>query len=272
KPIPTIIATQDEQLHRVLKKLITPIYSMSNLVSFEPYIDKTINAFITQLDRRFVHTGGTCALDKRLQMFAFDVMGEVTFSKPELEYIPTAAYYGYQNNYIFNAPTDGYNYATIAAVLVAPLYSRHCLHFLSKHERTPPPPPLINPNWLSSPTDQAVAIAGYKRARALFESSAMKPVLIDPEYFPGPGMKTDAQILENIKKGFSTVFHASCTCKMGKAGDTSAVLDNRARVKGVKGLRVVDASSFPLLPPGHPVATVYALAEKIADDVKKGGT
>ncbi|KAL8702337.1 MAG: hypothetical protein Q9224_000039 [Gallowayella concinna] len=224
KPIPTIFATQDEQLHRVLKKPITPIYSMSNLVSFEPYVDKTINAFITQLDRRFVHTGGTCALDKWLQMFAFDVMGEVTFSKPELEYIPTAAYYGYQNNYIFNAPTD------------------------------------------------AVAIAGYKGARALFESSAMKPVLIDPEYFPGPGMKTDAQILENIKKGFSTVFHASCTCKMGKAGDTSAVLDNRARVKGVKGLRVVDASSFPLLPPGHPVAPVYALAEKIADDIKKGGT
>ncbi|KAL8810355.1 MAG: hypothetical protein Q9223_007774 [Gallowayella weberi] len=82
KPVPTIFATQDEHLHRVLKTPITPIYSMSNLVSFEPYVNKTINAFITQLDRRFVQKGATCVLDKWLQMFAFDVMGEITYSKP----------------------------------------------------------------------------------------------------------------------------------------------------------------------------------------------
>ncbi|KAL8722880.1 MAG: hypothetical protein Q9225_000713 [Loekoesia sp. 1 TL-2023] len=81
KPVPTIFATQDENLHRVLKKPITPIYSMSNLISFEPYVDNTINAFLAQLDRRFVQTGTACDLGKWLQMFAFDVMGEITFSK-----------------------------------------------------------------------------------------------------------------------------------------------------------------------------------------------
>ncbi|KAL8722886.1 MAG: hypothetical protein Q9225_000719 [Loekoesia sp. 1 TL-2023] len=140
---------------------------------------------------------------------------------PELEYIPTSAYYGYQNNYIFDAPTDGYNYATIATVLVAPL-SRGSVSISSANMRDAP---VINPNWLSSPTDQAVAVAGYKRARALFESSAMKPALIGGEYFPG-GNRTDQQILDIVKKSFSTVFHASCT---------------------------------------------YALAEKIADDIKNGG-
>ena len=54
---------------------------MSNMVSFEPYVDKTIEAFFTQLDQRFVETGKSCDLGQWLQMFAFDVMGEITFSK-----------------------------------------------------------------------------------------------------------------------------------------------------------------------------------------------
>ncbi|OCL00644.1 uncharacterized protein K441DRAFT_719812, partial [Cenococcum geophilum 1.58] len=54
---------------------------------------------------------------------------------------------------------------------------------------------------------------------------------------------------------------------MGKAGDAMAVVDSRARVFGVKGLRVVGVSVFALLPPGNPQSTIYALAEKIADDI-----
>lgn len=57
---------------------------------------------------------------------------------------------------------------------------------------------------------------------------------------------------------------------MGTANDTMAVVNSRARVFGTEGLRVVDISAFPLLPPGHPQATVYALAEKIADDIMTG--
>jgi choline dehydrogenase-like flavoprotein len=57
---------------------------------------------------------------------------------------------------------------------------------------------------------------------------------------------------------------------MGKEGDHMAVLDSKARVRGVKGLRVVDASAFPILPPGHPQSSVYMLAEKIADAIIKG--
>ena len=49
-----------------------------------------------------------------------------------------------------------------------------------------------------------------------------------------------------------TVWHAACTCKMGRTDDPDAVVDSKARVIGVTGLRVVDASSFALLPPGHP--------------------
>jgi choline dehydrogenase len=54
---------------------------------------------------------------------------------------------------------------------------------------------------------------------------------------------------------------------MGKKGDPNAVVDNRGRVFGVEGLRVVDASIFPLLPAGHPMTTIYALAELISEDI-----
>lgn len=79
--MPTIFATQDEDLHRMLKKPIAGIYTMSNLMSFEPYVDTTIAFFFTQLDKLFVQTGNVCNLGAWLQMFAFDVMGELTFSK-----------------------------------------------------------------------------------------------------------------------------------------------------------------------------------------------
>jgi len=66
------------------------------------------------------------------------------------------------------------------------------------------------------------------------------------------------------------VFHAACSCKMGPSTDPMSVLDSKARVYGVSNLRVVDSSSFPTLPPGHPMSSIYALAEKIADDIKNG--
>lgn len=65
----------------MLKKPIAGIYTMSNLMSFEPYVDTTISFFFAQLDKLFVQTGDICDLGTWLQMFAFDVMGELTFSK-----------------------------------------------------------------------------------------------------------------------------------------------------------------------------------------------
>ncbi|ERF68113.1 hypothetical protein EPUS_06924 [Endocarpon pusillum Z07020] len=81
KVMPGLFATQDEALHRTLKKPIASIYSMTNLVSFEPFVDSTIGVFFEQLDKRFVKTGAVCDWDVWLQYFAFDVVGELTFSR-----------------------------------------------------------------------------------------------------------------------------------------------------------------------------------------------
>jgi choline dehydrogenase len=185
---------------------------------------------------------------------------------PEIEYLAPSGYFGYATNFQKNNPTDGYNYATIAAGLVATL-SRGSISISSSDAADPP---IINPNWLTHPTDKAVAIAAFKRTRQIWESDAMKGAVIGEEAFPGKkNVSSDEEIWTFIQQSFSTIFHAACTCRMGKADDPNAVVDSRGRVMGVGGLRVVDASAMPLLPPGHPMATIYALAEKISEDILK---
>lgn len=170
---------------------------------------------------------------------------------PEVEYLSIGGYLG--NQEIAGAgPNDGYNYASVAVALEAPL-SRGTIDISSADIADPP---LINPNWLSNVADQEVAVAGYKRVRELFATKAMAPVLIGGEAFPGASISTDAEILTMIQQSVSTVFHASATCAMGLASDLNAVVDSSAKVIGVSGLRVVDASAFPFLPPGHPMATI----------------
>lgn len=171
---------------------------------------------------------------------------------PEIEYFSVGAYFGYQENYMTGAPTDSYQYATLAVALVAPL-SRGNISISSADTSDQP---LINPNWLTNPTDQQVAVAAYKRARQVFESPVMRQnVDIGPEYFPGANVTTDEEILNLIRQSFNTLSHPTSTCKMGKPNDPKAVVDTQGRVYGVKSLRVVDASSFPFLPPGLPMGT-----------------
>lgn len=116
--------------------------------------------------------------------------------------------------------------------------------------------PIISPNWLLDPRDQEVAVAAFKRARAVFTNNATRPIVLGDEAFPGLNVSSDAEILDLIQRSAAASYHASATCAMGRANDSKAVLDSKARVYGVKGLRVVDASAFPILPPGHPSSTI----------------
>ena len=183
---------------------------------------------------------------------------------PEVGYLPIGTYTGYPSQPSSAMLNDGFNYGTIAAALIAPL-SRGNVTITSTDTSDLP---AINPNWLSHPADVEVAIAGFKRARQIFAN--MGNITIGPEKLPGLAVQTDEEILAFIRQSASQIYHASATCAMGRAGDANAVVDSRARVFGVRGLRVVDASAFPFLPPSLPQSTVYMLAEKIADDMKYG--
>ena len=130
--------------------------------------------------------------------------------------------------------------------------------------------PVINPAWLTDPGDQEVAVAAFKRIRQAWGSAALQPVLDGPEVWPGPQVQSDGDILNAVKNSIMTLWHPASTVRMGTSAADAAV-DSRARVFGVNKLRVVDASAFPFLPPGHPQSTCYALAEKIAEDMLKNG-
>ena len=129
-------------------------------------------------------------------------------------------------------------------------------------------PPVIDPNWLSDPTDQDLAVQSFKRSRQIWSVLEQGGLTVgNVETLPGFNVTSDKDILSYIQKSFMTIYHAAGTCKMGNATDEMAVIDSRARVIGLQNLRVVDASAFPFLPPGHPQSTVYALAEKITADI-----
>jgi choline dehydrogenase-like flavoprotein len=167
-----------------------------------------------------------------------------------------AGYVGNFSNLLKTQPKDGYQYASMLGVLITPT-SRGNITLSSVDTSDPP---LINPNWLSTRSDQELAIALFKRIRAAFTSEAMKPVVIGGEYNPGLDIQSDEQVLDWIRENVMTLWHPACTCKMGVRSDDMAVVDSKAKVFGVGRLRVVDASAFPFLPPGHPQSTVCKLS------------
>ncbi|KAI1126498.1 hypothetical protein F5Y10DRAFT_293764 [Nemania abortiva] len=192
-------------------------------------------------------------------------LSKLPASWPEIEYLSLPAFFGNASD----IDTPSGNIVTLCAALVAP-QSRGSVTIASKDTADLP---IINPNWLTHPVDADVAVAAYKRVRAAMKSRSMAGALEQPlnEIYPGEkAVHTDAEILESVRENLMTVYHASVTCRMGHKDDPTAVVDTHARVIGVEGLRVVDASSFALLPPGHPQSMIYALAEKIADGIRHG--
>ena len=173
---------------------------------------------------------------------------------PELEYLSVAGYLGLQQRPTTDDPDNGSQYASMAVGLITPR-SRGNVTLVSADAAVHPS---INPNFLVDRSDVEVAVAGFKRMREFWQSDAIAPLLVSDEAFPGSEVQTDAQIEDVLRKSFQTIYHASCTCAMGLANDSMAVVDSQSRVIGVQRLRVVDASAFPFLTPGHPQSVVCA--------------
>lgn len=122
--------------------------------------------------------------------------------------------------------------------------------------------PLIHQNFLASPKDWESLRAGFRVARDLASQPSMQP-FIQAEFFPGPKCQSDDEIDEHIRKTSITVHHPAGTCRMG--ADEASVVDPTLKVRGVEGLRVVDASVMPDLVCGNINAAVIMIAEKAAD-------
>jgi hypothetical protein len=79
--LPAVFNTRDEELHKKIKSPIAPLFSLSNTLRLEPFVDRTIDVMTAQIDRRFADKDVTFDLANWLQFFAFEVMGTLTFSK-----------------------------------------------------------------------------------------------------------------------------------------------------------------------------------------------
>jgi choline dehydrogenase len=120
-------------------------------------------------------------------------------------------------------------------------------------------PPVIDPNYLASGYDLKILIDGIRRARDVFAAKAFKPYL-GAERLPGATLQSDAQLEEFIRATAETEYHPVGTCKMGSDG--LAVVDERLRLRGIEGLRVIDASIMPTLVSGNTNAPTIMIAEK----------
>lgn len=85
---------------------------------------------------------------------------------------------------------------------------------------------------------------------------------------PGPATQSDAEIDAFVRQKADSAYHPSCTCKMGSASDSMAVVDPALRVYGLQGLRVVDASVMPSMVSGNLNAPTIMIAEKAVDAIK----
>ena len=124
--------------------------------------------------------------------------------------------------------------------------------------------PEIQPNYLADEMDRQVVVGGVRLARRLMRTEPLAP-FFDHEALPGDDVRTDEEILDFVRGIGTTAFHVMGTCRMGPATDAGAVVDDRLRVHGMEGLRVVDASVMPLMTSANTNAAVLMIAEKAAD-------
>lgn len=232
----------------------TSLVTTSQLSDNATYFQNAVNEYVHSATGPLTVSAGFIAFDKftskELNQSALaELSRNLPDDWPHFEYVPSAAASAAATS--LNA-TDGTQYASLAAALVAP-FSRGEVTLASNSAFDKP---LVNPNYLSHPIDQLVAVASVKKVRSV--AQAINSTAI--EVYSGSSVSSDAEILSAFQLGASPAWHTACSARMG-TNISNAVADGHGRVFGVKGLRVVDASAFPILPPDHPDPSLYALAE-----------
>ncbi|MBA2349856.1 MAG: FAD-dependent oxidoreductase [Solirubrobacterales bacterium] len=125
--------------------------------------------------------------------------------------------------------------------------------------------PRINPNVLSDPDDLAAMVEGVKIARRIAACEPLKSATAR-EIYPGPEAVSDSEIEADVRRRVELIYHPVGTCRIGV--DDRAVVDPELRVRGTRGLRVADASVFPLIPGGNTNAPTIMVAERAADLIR----
>lgn len=159
----------------------------------------------------------------------------------------------------FGEPLDAFDAITLSVCHLNPTSRGR----ISLRSPDPADAPRIAPHYLSSEEDRRIAALALRCVRRLAAQPALAPYQ-PQELKPGPQIVDDAALAEAAGRIGTTIFHPVGTTRMGRADDPQAVLDPRLRVRGLQGLRVVDAGAMPLIPSGNTATPTLMLAEKAA--------
>ena len=154
-------------------------------------------------------------------------------------------------------PKDG---VTLNACLLRPA-SRGTVRLRSTN---PADQPVIDNNYLADPEDLRIEIAGLRYAREILQQKPLA-ARINYEVLPGKDVISTDDLAEHCRRTVKTNWHPVGTCRMGGPNDEMAVLDSDLCVRGLQGLRVIDASAMPFIPSGNTNAPVMALASRAID-------
>jgi len=165
----------------------------------------------------------------------------------------------------FGEPLHSFNAFTASVCNLNPT-SRGTVHIKSPHFEDAP---AIAPNYLSTPEDRQVAADSLRVTRKIVSQSALAKY--QPEEFkPGVQFQSDEDLTRLAGDIATTIFHPVGTTKMGKEDDPMAVVDSHLRVRGIKGLRVIDAGVMPLITSGNTNSPTLMIAEKAAEWIQAG--
>ena len=120
--------------------------------------------------------------------------------------------------------------------------------------------PRIVSNYLTHPQDIRVLVEGLKMLREIYRQPAFRDLVTDDEYLPGKQLTSDAELEQFARNKGGTIFHPAGTCAMGTGLD--AVVDPELKVRGIAGLRVIDASVMPFMVSANTNAAAVMIGEK----------
>ena len=169
---------------------------------------------------------------------------------------------------IYCVPSTGYVAETVRGAGASDGLTLHCvllrprsLGWVRLRSAAPDDPPLISPNYLEHPWDAAQLRAGLRTARAILRSPPLRDI-VRAEIAPGAAAESDAALDAYLRRAVRTDYHPVGTCRMGHDADPAAVLTPDLCVRGIAGLRVIDASAMPRIVSANTNAPTMALADR----------
>ena len=228
-------------------------YRVRNTVTLNDWVTNPLRKYAMGAAWLFARRGPMCAPPPQLCAFT---RSDAAQELPNLQYHFTPA-----SSQRAGGPLDAFPGFSCGIAVVRPAGAGH----VRIRSRDPHEPPAILHNFLADAASQRVAVDAIRLTRRLVASRAL--ARFEPqEQLPGERCASDEEILAYARSTVWTVFHQSCTCRMGR--DAMAVVDERLRVRGVAGLRVVDASVMPSVVRGNTNAAAMMIAEKGAEMIR----